>query len=630
MTGRTVSHYEILDRLGGGGMGEIYRARDIRLNRSVAIKILPNTESIDSTARMRFMQEARAASGLSHPNIITVHDILAEGGTDMLVMELVAGRTLSELVPPGGLPVPLALKYAVQIASALAAAHAAGIVHRDVKPSNIMVTNSGLVKVLDFGLAKPAFTGVVDDMAKTASISGPLTIQGTVVGTVNYMSPEQAEGKNVDGRSDVFSFGIVLYEMVTGQCAFPGESMIATMTAILRDPVIPVRELAPLVPVQLSNIIDKCLCKNRDQRYQSMEPILLELEQLKLQYDTGAAPSVRAPAVRRKRPEWMIPAAAAAGVLVLGGGAWLALARHKQPPPPTPVSTLAPVAAAPAAEPTPEPTTMPPLPPGPLTNDSIVQMLEAKVPPDTIIDKIKSSQTQFDFSTAEVVRLSQAGATAQLIDAMRDASKPAASKQVQTASANPPGNKSGAAAVPTPAPGAGGNNAGSAPAPPASTSPPPAPAAPPVKTPPPAPSERIVAMSDGVPFHVELVDDVPLDTAAGTVLRFRATDNVTSTDNLVVIPRGGTALGRVVDEYKKKTMGLAGGSKMTFELTDVETAGGQKLKVRATAGSSGARKVQMEGGAAPVGKKRPKETAALAGTVFMAYVDGAQSVSLKK
>src|SRR5581483_4489927 len=148
MTGRTVSHYEILDRLGEGGMGQIFRAKDTRLNRTVAIKILPSGENADKTALMRFRQEARAASGLSHPNIITVHDILAEEGSDMLVMELVTGQTLSDLVPPGGLPVPQVLKYAVQITSALAAAHAAGIVHRDIKPSNIMVTSTGLVKVL--------------------------------------------------------------------------------------------------------------------------------------------------------------------------------------------------------------------------------------------------------------------------------------------------------------------------------------------------------------------------------------------------------------------------------------------------------------------------------------------------
>jgi len=625
MTGRTISHYEILDRLGGGGMGDIYRARDTRLNRSVAIKVLPNDATTDATARARFIQEARAASGLSHPNIIVVHDILADQGSDMLVMELVNGKTLSELVPPNGLPVAQSLRYAVQIASALATAHAAGIVHRDIKPSNIMVTPSGLVKVLDFGLAKPAFTGTANDTMKTASISGPLTIQGTVVGTVNYMSPEQAEGKKVDGRSDIFSFGIVLYEMVTGRCAFPGESMIATMTAILRDPVVPIRELAPLVPMQLTQIIDRCLAKNREERWQSMEEVRVELERLKLQYDTGANPTavMAAPAAVRKR-NLLIPALAAAGVLGVGGGTWFALAWHKTPPPaPAPTAVAVPEIPTPAPAPTAPP--LNPAPAGSLNNDSIIQMLQSNVPAAEIVNQIKSAKPEFDLSVAEVMRLGKAGATEAVIAAMRAASNAAAAPRAAKA-ATPP-NNSGATKTPTPSP---APVATPTPTPP--PTPTPTPVAAPVVAPPknPPTAERVVSLWDGAPLRIELLDDVRLDAAPGTVLRFRVTDNVMSADNAVLIPKGATVTGRVVDEYKKKTALVVGGSKSTFLVSDVEAIGGQHLKVRATPSASGAKKMALENGAAPGGRNKNKDLAAVAGTVFQAYIDGPQTVVVRK
>ncbi|HTX34573.1 MAG TPA: serine/threonine-protein kinase, partial [Bryobacteraceae bacterium] len=230
MIGRTISHYQITERLGAGGMGEIYKAQDTRLNRTVAIKVLSAAQAGTGERRRRFLQEAQAASALNHPNIITIYDIVSEGESEFLVMEFLAGKTLGELIPQGGLPMPLVLSYGVQIAEALEAAHGAGIVHRDLKPGNIMVTGQtaegrpGLVKLLDFGLAKltgPAPSRGLGDETATLE-SAPLTVEGSILGTVSYMSPEQAEGKPVDARSDIFAFGAILYEMVTGERAFAG------------------------------------------------------------------------------------------------------------------------------------------------------------------------------------------------------------------------------------------------------------------------------------------------------------------------------------------------------------------------------------------------------------------------
>jgi serine/threonine-protein kinase len=632
MTGRTISHYEILERLGGGGMGEIFRARDTRLNRMVAIKVLPKSQSGDNTPRMRFMQEARAASGLSHPNIITVHDILADDGTDLLVMELVPGKTLGDLVPDTGLPVPQVLKYGVQIASALTAAHAAGIVHRDIKPGNIMVTGAGLVKVLDFGLAKPTLTGFGDDSSKTASISAPLTVQGTVVGTVNYMSPEQAEGKNVDGRSDIFSFGILLYEMVTGKCAFPGESMIATMSAILRDDVRPIREIVPAAPVQLNEIIEKCLKKNRDNRYQRMDEVLAALENLKLQYDTGSvATAVMATARPKSKAKWLIPAAIAA-VLAIAGGVWFAVARWKTPPPAPPAVAVVEPPKQEAPPPAPVVQTPTVDPNAPLTNDSIVQMLDAKVSPALIVDQIRSSKTQFDLSTAELIRLTKAGAPDKVIQAMRDASKPSTARTVASAPSAPGPAKSGG--VPLDASGANANSASNASSsskgaatPPLATNPPIAPPA--SKGTPPAPADKLIAVSDALPFTILLSADIPTDAQAGAPLKFTVARDVLAGD-VVIIPKGAVVSGQVVDEIKKKTLGVVGGAKMTYSLDQVDATGGQKLKVRATpqAGAAPNRR-PVESGTNP-GKKKPKDMAATAGTEFIGYIDGNQAVTVHK
>ena len=221
LIGKLVSHYRILEALGEGGMGVVYKARDEHLDRFVAIKVLPPAKVADSERKQRFVQEAKSASALNHPNIITIYDIASDNGTDFIAMEYVPGKALNRLIPRRGLPLADALKYAVQIADALAAAHATGIVHRDLKPGNVMISGAegqgrhGLVKVLDFGLAKLVERGDNSDLEMTESIrnkKGFATEEGTIVGTISYMSPEQAEGKKVDVRSDIFSFGALLYE----------------------------------------------------------------------------------------------------------------------------------------------------------------------------------------------------------------------------------------------------------------------------------------------------------------------------------------------------------------------------------------------------------------------------------
>jgi serine/threonine protein kinase len=247
MLGRTISHYQIVEKLGEGGMGVVYKARDTRLNRFAAIKLL-RPDKISSEDRIRrFAQEAQAASALNHPNIITVYDIIEEDGIDFIVMEYVQGKTLDQVIGRKGLRTHDVMKYGAQIADALAAAHSAGILHRDLKPGNVMITDSGLAKVLDFGLAKLDEAVAIDPELPTQTMR-PQTEEGTIAGTVAYMSPEQAEGKKVDGRSDIFSFGALLYEMVTGRRAFQGNTKLSTLTAILREDPKPPSQIVDDLP----------------------------------------------------------------------------------------------------------------------------------------------------------------------------------------------------------------------------------------------------------------------------------------------------------------------------------------------------------------------------------------------
>jgi eukaryotic-like serine/threonine-protein kinase len=330
MVGRTVSHYQILEKLGEGGMGVVYKALDTHLDRLVAVKVLPPEKVADADRKRRFVQEAKAASALNHPNIVTIHDIDSADGVDFIAMELIAGKTLDSCISRHGLRLNEALKYSVQIADALAVAHRVGIVHRDLKPGNLMVADQGLVKVLDFGLAKLTEPSecLGDEATRTFK---PTTEEGTIIGTVSYMSPEQAEGKKVDARSDIFSFGALLYEMVTGRRAFQGDSRLSTLTAILREEPTPAGQVVEGLPRELERIIVRCLRKDPERRFQAMPDLKVALEELKEESDSGKLGMVPAP----KRPyhrrlAWI----ALVALLVVIGALWFARSGVKAPEPP--------------------------------------------------------------------------------------------------------------------------------------------------------------------------------------------------------------------------------------------------------------------------------------------------------
>jgi serine/threonine protein kinase/WD40 repeat protein len=318
MIGKKLAHYEIVQQLGEGGMGVVYKARDTHLDRFVALKVLPAEKVSDPERRRRFEQEAKSASALNHPNIVTIHDIAEADGVSYIVMEYVAGRTLADVIPRRGLSLGSALAYAIPAADALAAAHAAGIVHRDFKPANVMVGDDGRVKVLDFGLAKlvEADEGDSDD-ALTLATAEHKTAKGLLVGTMGYMSPEQAEGKRLDARSDVFSFGAVLYEMVTGQRAFRGDSGASTLAAILRSEPRPASDVVPDLPREVERIIARCLRKDPARRFQHMDDLKVALQELKEESDSGTLSAVVPRTARSHRP-WVLGGLALAALVALG------------------------------------------------------------------------------------------------------------------------------------------------------------------------------------------------------------------------------------------------------------------------------------------------------------------------
>ena len=322
MIGTSLSHYQILEKIGEGGMGVVYRALDTRLDRTVAIKLIRADTVGDAERKWRFVREAKAASALNHPHIITIHDIDSEQGIDFIVMEYVEGTPLDRLIPKGGLPVRQVVDFGDQIASALGAAHAAGIVHRDVKPGNVIIGRDGRVKVLDFGLAKLVERDaggllVTTDSTATAASVVERTRQGAILGTVAYMSPEQADGRPVDARSDVFSLGAVLYEMLAGRRPFEGDSYLQTLTAILRDSPPPLRTVRPDVPVNLERIVSRCLEKRPEDRFPSAGELEKELSKQK------GAPSASDARSRSllARPRLLVPVLCLT-LLVGGIAAW--------------------------------------------------------------------------------------------------------------------------------------------------------------------------------------------------------------------------------------------------------------------------------------------------------------------
>ena len=356
MIGRTLAHYQVLDTLGQGGMGVVYKARDTQLDRFVAIKVLTPDKVRNAERKLRFVQEAKTVSALNHPNIVTIYDIGSEDGVDFIVMEFVAGRTLDKLTPRGGLKLADLLKYAIPVADALACAHAAGIVHRDLKPGNIMVAGpesgyDGQVKLLDFGLAKLSELHDASDAELTRS-EGPETEEGSILGTVSYMSPEQAEARKVDARSDIFSFGAVLYEMATGRRAFLGRSKISTLAAVLNsDPQRPAG-IHPGLPRDLEKIIQRCLRKDPAWRFQSAADLKISL--CDLQRDSEPDVAAPPPPAPPRRAVFWIGALALGLALGASGAFWLASRGDRHPTvygPVKPLTTYAGLEYEPALSP---------------------------------------------------------------------------------------------------------------------------------------------------------------------------------------------------------------------------------------------------------------------------------------
>ncbi len=343
-SGTQLGPYRIVDLIGVGGMGEVYRARDDRLNRQVALKVLPaDRVAANVERRSRFVQEAQLASSLQHPNIVTIFDIGSTDAGDYLAMELIRGRTLDTVIPQVGLPLPSALRYATQIVDALAAAHAAGIVHRDLKPGNIMVTEQDQIKVLDFGLATLAAGGPINATDETGARAAAIeTGAGTILGTVAYMSPEQAEGHAVDARSDIFSFGAILYEMLSGLRAFRAGSTFATLAAVINLEPEPLAKVASHVPPEVDELVSTCLRKDVSRRAQSTSDLKVELDGLREASNSGL---LRAAPRRRLNAWWRYGGIAGIGAAVVAAG----IALWPAPPLPT-AFTPRPLTALPGSE----------------------------------------------------------------------------------------------------------------------------------------------------------------------------------------------------------------------------------------------------------------------------------------
>ena len=682
MIGKVVAQYRFVEKLGSGGMGEIYKAQDTRLNRYVAIKVLPASKSGDPERRRRFLQEAQAASSLNHPSIITIHDVLSDGDTEFMVMEYVSGKTLNDIIPRGGLRVPQALKYALQMSDALSAAHAAGIVHRDLKPANVMVTDAGLVKVLDFGLAKltdRSPVGPIGEEAETVAASSPLTVEGSIMGTVSYMSPEQAQGKKIDPRSDVFSFGAVLYEMVTGRRAFEGESTLSTLSSILRDEPKPMSEVAPDVPPQMEMVIQGCLRKTPDDRYQTMRDAQAALSVLKKDSDSGSLYSTRTvsamattvlvppsgsqsgsaipqavsphstanrpaqpvstpptatmgPVTAAKSANGRLAGAAIVFVVLAGGGAYWWQQKQAVQRAVAASARLAAAEAAVAAEAKAQMEMQKALDEAAkqaaqetLNNDKVLDLVSGKVPVQLILEHIRSAkETKFDLSTTELIRLSKSGVQPVVIEQMRNPRRPPPRMEIVSSAKLPSAAPPPAAGVkpaisapaPTPIPIAAGDSHV------LPVTPSPVPAAVPATI-----AEMVnVAVPDAVPFKIVLAEDIPLDADLGRAVKFVATDDFRA-QGAVVVRKGANVYGEISETARKKLFGFGSG-KLSFSLTKADVVGGQSVKVRTLAArrGDGARTQRP----VDTGKSGSKTLAAARGTEYLAYIDGAQTVIVPK
>ncbi len=330
LVGRTLGHYEILDVLGKGGMGVVYLAEDQRLRRKVALKLLPLSMSADPERLKRFQREAKTVAAFTHPNIVTLHSVEEADGFHFLTMELVEGRNLNDEIPPGGLPIRRALDIAGAMAGALAAAHERGVLHRDLKPANIMVGPRGWVKVLDFGLAKLRPQDEVTWIGDKSSLIQ--TQDGRVLGTPSYMAPEQLRGQPAEERSDIFSFGLVMYEMLTGSLPFSGENSAERIAAVLRDPPEPLGAVRPDLPAELVRLVERCLEKNPDKRPASAAELRDELATIQRELEISAllsTPSLSrslVPAPRQRR--WQILGGVAALLLLVALGVWRVTERN--------------------------------------------------------------------------------------------------------------------------------------------------------------------------------------------------------------------------------------------------------------------------------------------------------------
>ncbi len=660
MVGKKILHYQLIDKIGAGGMGEIYKAQDDRLNRLVAVKILSPGLSTDPERKRRFFQEAQAASALNHPNIITLYDIVSEGDMQCIVMEYISGKTLRDLTPAGGLRPAQALQYAAQIASALTVAHDAHIIHRDLKPSNIMVTTSGLIKVLDFGLAKWVDSGLSGQTGEQSTVEAALTREGSIIGTVSYMSPEQAEGKRVDARSDIFSFGSVLYEMLTGKRAFEGRSGISTLSSILRDDVKPIYEAAPDVPPGLEQIVLRCLPKEPAARWQSMREIEGALLALQRQLDpeghyASPIPPGQLPIV--SEPLAPSPAGKAAPPTVA-----TSVFTDSDPS----VELLPPVVSAPQNGPSKMGASGPPPipPPGTLVEKPAAAQpptSESRKPPAAAKAATPSSRTSpkllllilgligavlvvgavvggwYWWKSQHAAPASVAVVTPPPAVAPKPSPVQETPPPVETPPAPPPAETGQEAPKATPKRQRKPKTEEAVktlpptPAPVPTPAPTPPPVAAPVAPPPkPAPKPVIttpVMVSDALPFVMTLDQDVPADASDGQALRFTVTQPLQIGDK-TVIAKGAAVTGAVTGEAgKKKFLGI-GGKKLTFRLAQADAVDGRKLTVRAMAGKN-----QDGPTIRPFDTLKASKTkgyAALQGTTYIGYIDGDQVVSVKK